>query len=213
MRLVVFGATGRTGRLLVRQALAVGHWVTAYARSPGKLAIHHTRLVIVQGELDDAEAISRAVSGSDAIISTLGPGARQIGAALSNGIGTIMHAMEDHGVQRIVMLSTVSVRDPLDMPEWRRDTLVSLIRLLFRSSYDEILRMALVLRSSPLRWTLVRVPILTNRPKRERGVSGYAGAKSLRLFISRADLAWFLLKEAEEPKFVHAAPMVSTLRG
>jgi uncharacterized protein YbjT (DUF2867 family) len=39
MNLVVLGATGGTGRLVVAQAVAAGHTVTALVRSPEKLTL------------------------------------------------------------------------------------------------------------------------------------------------------------------------------
>ncbi len=72
MNLVVLGATGRTGRLVVEQALAAGHTVTALVRSPQKLTTRNPNLRVVAGEATDAAAVSRALDGADAVISTLG---------------------------------------------------------------------------------------------------------------------------------------------
>lgn len=67
MRVTVFGGTGPTGLLLINQALAEDPEVTAYTRSPSKLPTHE-RLTAVQGQLDDAAAITEAVRGSDAVL-------------------------------------------------------------------------------------------------------------------------------------------------
>ncbi|GAA3842042.1 hypothetical protein GCM10022403_087620 [Streptomyces coacervatus] len=64
MRITVFGGTGPTGLLLINQALAGGHAVVAYARTPAKLPSHQ-RLTGIPGQLDDASAIGEAVRGSD----------------------------------------------------------------------------------------------------------------------------------------------------
>jgi len=187
----------------------MGHGVTAYARSPSKLPVTNRNLVLIKGELDDYPAICDAISGSNAVISTLGPGARLEGSPLAVGMGTIVRAMEHCGVSRAVMLSTVSVHDDLDRPPWLLRFLVRLIRLIFRPAYDEILRMAEVIRASSLQWTLVRVSLLTNRHVTGRVVTAYPGTKGLHLFISRADLAWFMLKETQDPRFLRAMPVVS----
>ncbi|TMD53495.1 MAG: hypothetical protein E6I85_08270 [Chloroflexi bacterium] len=52
MKLVVLGATGRTGRLVVEQALAAGHTVTALVRSPEKLATSSSNLRVVAGQAE-----------------------------------------------------------------------------------------------------------------------------------------------------------------
>lgn len=72
MNLLVFGATGGTGRALVRQALDQGHAVTAFARDPNKITIRHENLSIVQGDILDYNSVEAAVKGHDAVVSALG---------------------------------------------------------------------------------------------------------------------------------------------
>ena len=72
MKLVVLGANGRTGRLVVEQALAAGHTVTALVRSPEKLTIRSSGLRIVPGGATNAADVTRALEGGDAVLSTLG---------------------------------------------------------------------------------------------------------------------------------------------
>jgi putative NADH-flavin reductase len=73
MRLTVFGATGGVGREVVAQALDRGDQVTAYVRNRVKLDLTHPELTVIAGEIADVEAVRRAVSGADAVISALGP--------------------------------------------------------------------------------------------------------------------------------------------
>lgn len=77
MKLTIFGATGATGQQLIEYALAAENYVVAYARNPSKISTSHERLTIMSGELTDAAAIERAVSGADAVISVLGPRPRE----------------------------------------------------------------------------------------------------------------------------------------
>jgi len=74
MNLVVLGATGRIGRLVVEQALAAGHTVTALVRSPEKLAVRDPNLHVVTGQATDPTALARVLDRADALISTLGGG-------------------------------------------------------------------------------------------------------------------------------------------
>jgi len=82
MRILIFGATGRTGRELVSQALRRGQNVSSFVRSPGKLTVVDTRLRVVQGDIQRAESIHAAVPEHDAVLSALGP--RVQPAALTN---------------------------------------------------------------------------------------------------------------------------------
>ncbi|HLF88268.1 MAG TPA: NAD(P)H-binding protein [Anaerolineales bacterium] len=72
MKLTIFGATGRTGRYLVEQALDAGHNVTAYVRNPAKLRYKHENLHVVQGEITEVGKVVEAIAGADAVISALG---------------------------------------------------------------------------------------------------------------------------------------------
>ena len=102
MRITVFGGTGPTGLLLVEQALAEGHDVVAFARTPSKLP-RHERLSVVEGQLDDSEKVSAAVAGSEAVLSLLGPGINAAGVPpLVAGSRSIVAAMHEHGVRRLV---------------------------------------------------------------------------------------------------------------
>ena len=64
MRVLVFGSTGGTGRELVRQALDLGHSVTAYVRDPSKIQdLEHPSLKVVRGDVLDPVVVEGAVGG------------------------------------------------------------------------------------------------------------------------------------------------------
>src|SRR6478672_2041748 len=72
MKLLIFGATGGTGRELVDQALAQGHEVTAFVRNPAKMTTQHEKLKVVKGNIMDCHSVGTAVAGQDAVFSALG---------------------------------------------------------------------------------------------------------------------------------------------
>lgn len=72
MKIVIFGATGGTGRKLVEQALQQGHMVTAFARDPGKIKVSHQNLSVAKGNVLDADSVKSALQGQDAALSALG---------------------------------------------------------------------------------------------------------------------------------------------
>ena len=57
MKIIVFGATGGTGREIVKQALERGHDVTAFVRNPDKVKMTHERLSIEKGNVMDASSV------------------------------------------------------------------------------------------------------------------------------------------------------------
>jgi len=209
MKITVFGSTGKVGQEVLRQALSRGHSVTAYARRPFKISITHPRLSVIRGELDDLTGLAGAIRDSDCVISALGPGPFTSGTALSDGTKNIVAVMEESGVRRLIMLSTVSVSDARDRNDFIFKLLAGLIRLFFSGSYSEIVRMAESVRQSALDWTLVRVPILNQASLTKKVRIGYPGYKIAGVFLSRADLAWFMLEQAAKDGYIRQAPVIS----
>jgi len=72
MKILVFGASGGTGRRIVEQALAGGHLVTAFARESSRIRIAHENLRVVRGDISHYDSVEAAVAGQDAVLSALG---------------------------------------------------------------------------------------------------------------------------------------------
>ena len=118
MKILVLGATGRTGSLFTRKALEQGHTVTAYVRNPDKaLALlgAHQNLTIVPGTLDDAEQLAAASSGQDVMISILGQKAtvREFLSStfMQERLPLIMQTVTGAGVKHCVLMSAYGVGD------------------------------------------------------------------------------------------------------
>jgi putative NADH-flavin reductase len=210
MKLAVFGATGPTGKEVVAQALEEGDEVVAYARNPAKLGIANDHLKVVQGELSDRGQIERAIAGADAVVSALGPRGGSRDKPLTQGMQNIVAAMDKLAVRRIVITSTLSVKDQNDKPELRARALVFLVKLAMRPAYDEIVSVAETLRASDLDWTILRMTMLNNKPKTGKVRAGYLGRGEVAAsFIARADIACFILLSLREGKYLRQAPAIS----
>ena len=107
LKIVIFGATGDTGKLLDEQALAEGYEVVAYVRNPSKLAINDSRLTVFQGELTDAASIESAIKGANAVLSTLGLRGGSKNKTLTQGYQNIIAAMKNQGVRRLIITFTL----------------------------------------------------------------------------------------------------------
>lgn len=207
MRIAVFGATGKTGRHIVEQALNAGHVVTALARTPGKLNIAHDRLSVVQGDLANPDAIARVVSGADAVISVLGPTNNKPERTISAGMRLILDAMRAHNVKRLIISAGAGVRDPLDKPKLIDRFFGLVLRLVSANVVADMEETVALVRASDRDWTVVRVPMLTDAPPTGSIKVGYVGDISPR--ISRADMAAFMLKQIEDKTYVGKAPAIS----
>lgn len=109
MKLTIFGASGGTGRDLVGQALAKNYSVTAFVRNPEKFELKHPKLVIIQGDVADQEAVEGAVVNQDAVIDVLGSGnSLKPHPILIDGAGNIIKGMEQKNVYRLIHLSVLA---------------------------------------------------------------------------------------------------------
>ncbi|SHN15074.1 NAD(P)-dependent oxidoreductase [Cryptosporangium aurantiacum] len=208
MRITVFGGTGPAGLLLIDQAIKEGHEVVAFARSPEKLTARD-RLTVVQGQLDDERAIASAVRGSDAVLSLLGPGTDAADIPpLILGYQNIVAAMREEGVERLVAMGTPSISDPADGKEFLVGLMVRGIRKFQPVAYEALVRIGQIVRDSGLKWTIVRLPLLTNGPKTAsvnvRMVGGKGGVR-----LSRANAAAFFLDQAGDTTYIGSAPFVT----
>lgn len=208
MKLAIFGASGRTGRPLVEQALAAGHAVTALVRTPSSFPINHGRLNVVQGSVEDATKVDEAVAGADAVLSVLGHTKSSNKDVLTVGTRNIVNAMQKHGVRRLISLTGAGVRNPHDQPKLV-DKLFgfALARLqpdLLRDSENHVK----VIQGSDLDWTVVRGPRLTEGPRTGKYRVGYVG-KDSGTQASRADIADFMLKQVTDTTYLKKLPVVS----
>ncbi len=208
MNLTLFGASGRTGIELVRQALARGHRVTAFARSPQKLASFDGRIEIVSADVLDAQAVARAVAGADAVLSVLGPTANRPDYKVARGLEHIIKAMQEQGVGRLVMSSGAAVGDANDAPGLFDRLITLLLKLISRHVYEDMRRAVSLVRASEIDWTIVRVPMLADGPVTGALRVGYVG-KGTGPRLARGDLARFMLDAAEQALYVRQAPAIS----
>jgi uncharacterized protein YbjT (DUF2867 family) len=210
MDVTVFGATGKIGHLVVEQLLEAGHHVTALVRSPGKLTVDDDRLEVIVAELDDAPAIRKAVDGADAVISALGPAIDPFlrSGPLTEATRTIVAAMHESGVRRLIALATVSVPDPRDRPGLI-DRLVPVgIGLLIPGALREIQGISEVVTTSELDWTLARITAPIDIPANGTLRAGFLGG-DVGAPMARTDVAAFLVDQLTDDRFVAASPAIS----
>ena len=197
MNLAVLGATGRTGRLVVEQALAAGHTVTALVRSPEKLTTTQSNLRVVTGQATETSAVSIALEGADAVISTLGGK----GSVIADSTRAIVTAAGNAGVSRVVVLSTFAAeRDRLDAGTRLLTGIGMGAMLKDKRAGEEILR------QSDLDWTIVYASILSDGPAGGSVVVLPQGAKRrMSDRISRADVAAWMVAAAGDTQYKRRA--------
>src|SRR5204862_7894777 len=184
MKLFLIGATGRTGQEIVQQALARGHQVTAFVRSPENITAKSERLTVLKGNVLDENQLFTAMQNHDAVISILGP--RQVfkpSSMLHDSALAITRAMERAGVKRLVVLSAAAHFPGIP------NRIASFI---MRNHMRDSLAMEAIVQASGLDWTIARPPRLT-----QEGYTTYRSredaAPRLGFSLSRTAVAAFML--------------------
>jgi putative NADH-flavin reductase len=208
MKLLVFGATGGTGREVVAQALGQGHLVTAFVRNPAALTTTHENLKLAQGDVLDYPSVQAAVRGQEAVLSALG--VRKLGknTTLSDGTKNILRAMGQHGVRRFVCESSLGVGDSKGQLGWAYNLLI--IPLFLRHVFRDKEVQEQSIKQSDLDWIIVRPAALTNGPRTGAYRSGFGPTgRAIRGKVSRADVADFMLRQLTDDTYLRKTPGLS----
>jgi putative NADH-flavin reductase len=213
MKITIFGASGRTGQQLVRQALEKGDLVTAFVRRPESLNLQHPNLKIITGTLDNQEKLKESIAGADACLIVLGGNSLTRHAVeIIAGIDRIVNTMEECGVKRFIYLSSIGAGES-------RFYMLQPIRFFIA---DLMLRVPLAdhnanenrIVGSSLQWTVVRPGGLTDGP-----FTGNLkhGSEKITLKgnanISRANVAAFMLEQTEDTTYINKAVWLQEIQG
>ncbi|KAL6912524.1 hypothetical protein FSST1_010284 [Fusarium sambucinum] len=227
-KILVFGATGPAGILLLRELLHRKLSVLAYCRTPSKIPediSNDPLLEVVKGDMTQRDAISRAISKSRAIISLLGPSTAKPSSTteFADYYSLIVSLMKEHQVSRILALGTTSIYQPDDQSSITRALTCNLIKVMVNTAYHNILAIQQYfekLNDTSMDWTIFRLGWLGGTSDksawladREKGkaFAGPVAAPGYTSGINRSLLArWLADVATTEPAiWVRQTPAVS----
>jgi uncharacterized protein YbjT (DUF2867 family) len=208
MKILVLGATGATGRLIVSKAVAKGYEVVALVRSKAK-ASDLPDVELVEGDARDAAALTRAIAGCDAVVSSLGTPMspfREV-TLLSTATRALVGVMAKQNIRRLVCITGLGAGDSRGHGGFFFDRLF--LPLMLRKVYQDKDRQEDVIRSSTLDWTLIRPTVLNDNPahgeiKALTDLSGFHGGT-----IARADVADFVVQQLATDAWLRKAPLIT----
>jgi uncharacterized protein YbjT (DUF2867 family) len=206
MRIAVFGATGGTGREVVKQALAAGHQVTALARDPSRLVGSDPNLTVVAGSVLEAAPVQQALQGTDAAIVSLGNTANNPDYVVSQGTQVILDAIGQlGGPQRMVVVSSIGVGDSKDQVPF---AFKMLMKTVLRRAMEDKERQEALVKASGLDWTIVRPGGLTDGPATGQYRAGLEPTISAGQ-VARADVAAFVLQQLTDDAYLRQTPAIT----
>jgi putative NADH-flavin reductase len=214
-RILLFGATGRTGTLLVNYALEKGYAVTALVRNPEKLAVRSERLTIIKGLPTNAGDVEKAMTDCDIVISTLSALSvkesfsfkkMQPPHTLELSIRHAIESMTARGKKRIITLSSIGAGDSFPLAPWFMRVMIKITN--FKIVFADHTQQEAWLRHSTLDWTIVRPVALNDDSDLKQLVVSYNQRPSP-FKMSRKQLAKFMVDSIDNPAFIHKAPILS----
>jgi putative NADH-flavin reductase len=213
MKIIVLGAAGRIGRLVIQQALARGDEVVAYARNPEGIPAN-PGLEIVAGELADFHALAAAINGTNAVLVCLGTKGKRMKKSvdlMQKCMPLIIEAMQCAKVSRLVLLSAYGVGDTA-----RTAGLAArfVYKMVVSAIYLDKERSEALLPGSGLKWTNVYPVILTDGPPADavevRPMTQVQKVVGLPK-VSRADVARVMLNVANDDRTIGQRLIVSSM--
>ena len=189
VRVIVFGATGKTGQQVLRKALDAGHEVTGFGRSIDRIEIDDSRLKTHRGDVFDVDSVNAALAEQDAVIVCLGSTGLRDKTTLALGTKMVVDQMVTTGVDRLVVMSAAGVGESWEQIPWSSRLL---FRTMLRNVFADHHAQEAIVEPSALDWTIVRPAVLKDGP----GTGTYAATNTGPITkIDRADVAVALVDQ------------------
>jgi putative NADH-flavin reductase len=211
MKIIVFGASGNTGKEIVKQALARGHSVTAFVRNPDSLREEYG-LRVLQGDVLNPAEVADAIVGHQAVLSALGARTLKKTGILARAIPNILAGMQRHYVTRLIVLGAAGAQRDYGKYQNALTRIVYGVakRTVLRHPFADQAAQERLLAASEIDYTIVRPSRLLDTPftGKYRVLPDAMPSGSLR--ISRADVADFMLIQLTDPRFHRQGPFIGS---
>jgi len=225
-QIAVFGASGRTGKLFTELALNSGYQVKALVRDPSKLDLRHSNLQVIHGDIADPTKVEETIKATEAVIDLIDPARgsppnlRRIVNLRLTATRNILSAMQQNNVERLIVMDSLpiglvaGILDPNDQPRFMNKWFINKFTIFIgknllgrlveaEPAYHDLIK------QSPLRWTIVRAPTLSDQPSKGNYRVGYLDADTGKV-ASRSDVAACLLDVLMNSKYIRQMPIVSS---
>lgn len=212
MKIVIFGATGFSGKAILKEALSQNHQVTALARNISALPDPGKNLILVEGDVLNRTAVAAVLKNSDAVIQCLGIGGKGSGKPttfISDATRIIIEEMEKQSVKRLIVMSNAGAGNSIEfMPRFFTRFVLPRFMKWLKVIIDDKNRMEPLVMSSTLDWTIVRCPNITDKAPRGKYLATLDG-KGLKMSITLGDMAKFIVQQLSDDSFSRQCPSIS----
>jgi putative NADH-flavin reductase len=212
MKIVIFGATGFSGKAILKETLSQQHQVTVLVRNKSSILVQDKNLNIVEGNVSDKHTVAEVLKNSDAVIQCLGVGGKGNGKLttfISDATKIIVEEMEKQQIKRLIAMSNVGAGNSLSFQPWIFTKIIlPYFMKWLKVLIDDKNRMEPIVMNSQLDWTIVRCPNIVD--KAAKGTCHpTSDGKGLKLSITLGDMAKFIVQQLIDASYHKQAPSIS----
>jgi putative NADH-flavin reductase len=212
MKIVIFGATGFSGKAILKETLSQQHQVTVLVRNKSSILVQDKNLTIVEGNVLDKHTVAEVLKNSDAVIQCLGVGGKGNGKLttfISDATNIIVEEMEKQQIKRLIAMSNVGAGNSISFQPWIFTKIIlPYFMKWLKVLIDDKNRMEPIIMNSELDWTIVRCPnIVDKTPK--GNVHATLDGKGLKLAVTLGDMAEFIVQQLINASYSKQAPSIS----
>ena len=208
MKITIIGATRGIGLALTKMAVASGHDVTVLVRDASKMNFSHPKLRMVPGDILNQTSIETALVGQDAVcVCVGGVPTRKPVTLFSQGARNVLAAMQKTPKLKLISVTGIGAGDSRGHGGFVYDRIIQ--PLLLKTMFEDKDREEVLLKASPLDWTIVRPGMLTNgaHTGKYRVLTDLSRVTAGK--VSRADVADFILSELSMPHYSRMTPLLT----
>lgn len=205
MKVLIIGAAGKTGSIVVERAVAAGHVVTAFVRDAATYSPPEN-VRVVAGDATDQASVDEAMAGQDAVIDTIGGKVPYRKTTLERSVaGAVVAAMKANGAKRVIVISAFGVGDSADQVSWFVEHVI--VPTWLRGSTEDKAATEAVVRASGIAFIIVRPAVLVDdvATGNVKVFQGYDTAHK----ITRADVAQFCVDQLTSDEHVGGAVTIA----
>ncbi len=205
--ILLLGATGNLGKVLLPELLDKNYKVKVIVRSPQKLTIKNPNLTIIVGDVTDREVLTKALKDISCVISVLGHGFRTKFPIQKRVLEVLVPLMEKKGIKRLITITGAGLTMKGDTNLLIGGTFGKLLGTVDPYRMEDAKSQQQLLDSSSLDWTVIRTPIHNVSVKEDYHV-GYRQPMPWQT-VSRYAVANCMIDFIENNEYVRKSPIVT----
>ena len=200
--ILIIGATAKSAKQIIGQALDRGYEVIGLARRPEAVSVQHERLTVVKGDVYELATLEAAMTGREVVISMIAPRFNPdeaIGKVdlFTVGTGNILEAMKRKGNKRFLVASSLAVEEQVPDAEPTGDNMGQMWIWNARFLYRDMANMETLVRESGLEYVIFRPPFLVEEPMQDDMKISIGKDSPKGRILAYADFAHFVLDQVE----------------